>query len=340
MSNLNVDSTDLIHYPWQAKIWQQFCLAKQNNHLPHALLLQGAEYTGKLKFANSVVKSLLCEQNSQEFDQPKDQGSCEACHQCRSCKTYSANSNPDYLFIDLIEDKQQISIDQIRAMNAFLTLSRSFNTYRVVLIANAERMNKNAANSLLKSLEEPADNSVIILLTSQASVLIPTIKSRCQLLQIPTPNTQQSIEWLQQQTGKESQFVQELEIAQGKPLAALAVDDKLIASRDDLLSDIMNIIHEKSSIVDIAKKWHKEDRSRLLDWQIGWINQLISDQYKAGSNNVADTKLAQLGTHILALSLWDLYDQLIKQKKLVHTSVNPLIFVENMLTLWLQVKHC
>jgi len=327
------------YYLWQTKIWQQFCLAKKSNHLPHALLLQGAENTGKLKFANSVVKSLLCEAQDKQ-DQPDEQDNCVACHQCRSCKTYAANSNPDYLHIDLIEDKQQISIDQIRAMNVFLTLSRSFNTYRVVLISNAERMNKNAANGLLKSLEEPADNSVIILLTSQASVLLPTIKSRCQILHLPTPNKQQTIEWLQHKTGKNSQFQQELEIAQGKPLAALEVDDELIAMRSDLLSDVLNIVHEKSSIIDIAKKWHKQDRNRLLDWQIGWITYLLSAQYKAVPDDQGTERLAELKNNILLHSLWDLYDQLLKQKKIVHTSVNPLIFIENMLTLWLQAKHC
>lgn len=333
------ENTTSPYYPWQTHIWQQFCLAKQNNHLPHALLLQGGEHTGKLKFTNSIVKSLLCENNT-EVENMNEQSTCEACHQCRSCKTYGAGSNPDYLLIDLIEDKQQISIDQIRAMNAFLTLSRSFNTHRVVLISNAERMNKNAANSLLKSLEEPSDNSVIILLTSQASVLLPTIKSRCQILQLPTPNKQQAIEWLQQETGKNSQFQQELEIAQGKPLAALAVDDELIATRDDLLTDIVNIIHEKSSIIDIAKKWQKQDRGRLIDWQIGWISMLLSAQYKSNTKDQADEKLIQLKENILVQSLWDLYDQLLKQKKIVHTSVNPLIFIENMLTLWLQAKHC
>ncbi len=333
---MNSPNTDSIHYPWQAKIWQQFCSARKNQHLPHALLLQGAEHTGKLKFANSIVKSLLCEKP----DESNQQGVYEACHQCKSCKTYRANANPDYLQIDLIEGKQQISIDQIRAMNAFLILSRSFNTYRVVLISNAERMNKNAANSLLKSLEEPADNSVIILLTSQASVLLPTIKSRCQILQLPTPNQQHAIQWLQQQTGKDSQFIQELEIAQGKPLAALAVDDELIATRDDLLTDIVNIIHEKSSIIDIAKKWQKQDRSRLIDWQIGWISTLLSAQYKNDTQDQMNEKLAQLNESILVQALWDLYDQLLKQKKIVHTSVNPLIFIESMLTLWLQAKHC
>ena len=109
------ENTASPYYPWQSKIWQQFCLAKKNNHLPHALLLQGAEDTGKKRFANSIVKSLLCEKNHES----SEQGACEACHQCRSCKTYEAKSNPDYFDIDLIEDKQQISIDQIAEQSGF-----------------------------------------------------------------------------------------------------------------------------------------------------------------------------------------------------------------------------
>lgn len=338
-----VSSSQDVSYPWHVDSWQKFQHACQIDHLSHALLISGAEHTGKFGFASKIAKSMLCESPSRTSTESG------ACNQCRSCKTYESKANPDYLQIDLLEDKQQIGVDQIRKMNQFLTLSRSFNTYRVVVISEAERMNKNAANSLLKSLEEPADNSVIILVTSHLSVMIPTIKSRCQLLHLPTPGKPQAIDWLKQKTGMdESLLAQKLDIAQNRPLAALNIDEELINSRELLLEDIINIIQEKLAITDIAKKWHKHDHTMLLDWQIGWLHQLLSSEYqssnKSNDNQQLNQKLPKnlmtIKESAMNIALWDLYDQLLQQKRLVHTSVNPLIFLENMLTLWLQAKHC
>ena len=268
--------------------------------------------------------------------------------QCQSCKTFESSANPDYLQIDLLEGKQQIGVDQIRAMNAFLGLTRSFKGQRVVLISQAERMNLNAANSLLKSLEEPADNSVIIVLSAKASSLLPTIKSRCQLLHLPTPNKQQAISWLQNQhqikEHPQTALEQALEISQGKPLTALNVlasDNDLLKSRAELLKDISEIVQEHVSITDIAKKWHKKDSEPLLDWQLGWVQQLLKASHINTSTIIPENHgLKTIEDNLHLVKLWELYDHLLRQKQLVHTSVNPQIFLENMLVLWLQAKHC
>ena len=328
-------------YPWHGQSWQRFIKARQSSHLPHALLFSGEDDTGKRGFADKMIKSLLCES-------PQLANAQGACNQCHGCKTYESSANPDYLHIDLLDDKQQISVDQIRAMNAFLGLTRSYNGQRVVLISQAERMNLNAANSLLKSLEEPADNSVIILLSSKASSLLATIKSRCQLLHLPTPDKQQAISWLQKQNQlKDHQLVdieQALEISQGRPLAALnilAADINVLQSRADFLKDISEIIQEHVSITDIAKKWHKQDREPLLDWQLGWVKHLLQAHHvDAGIIVKENHPLKTIEENLLSTKLWGLYDHLLRQKQLVHTSVNPQIFLENMLVLWLQAKHC
>ncbi len=329
------------NYPWHQQSWQRLIKAQQSGHIPHALLFSGEEHTGKRIFANNVVKSLLCES-------PRLGGGQGACMQCQSCKTFESSANPDYLQIDLLEGKQQITVDQVRAMNAFLGLTRSFKGHRVVLISQAERMNLNAANSLLKSLEEPADNSVIILLTAKASSLLPTIKSRCQLLHLPTPNIQQAMSWLQnQQQLKEhpqTALAQALEISQGKPLAALNVlasDNDLLKSRAALLKDISEIVQEHVSITAIAKKWHKKDCEPLLDWQLGWVQQLLkASQINATTIIPENHGLKAIEDNLHLVKLWELYDHLLRQKQLVHTSVNPQMFLENMLVLWLQAKHC
>ncbi len=337
----SIESTRTGLYPWHEQSWQHVIKARQSGHLPHALLFTGEKDTGKRGFADNLIKSLLCET-------PQLANAQGACHQCHGCKTYESSANPDYLCIDLLDDKQQIGVDQIRAMNAFLGLTRSFAGQRVVLISQAERMNLHAANSLLKSLEEPADNSVIILLCAKASSLLATIKSRCQLLHLPTPDKQQALSWLHtQKQAKDYQpddLEQALEISQGRPLAALNVlttQQNILQSRADFLNDISEIIQEHVSITDIAKKWHKQDSEPLLDWQLGWVKRLIQ------THHIDDNRLIKkhhalhvLKENLQPPALWELYDQLLRQKQLVHTSVNSQIFLENMLVLWLQAKRC
>ncbi len=322
-------------YPWHEKNWKYFIQARATNHLPHALLLLGEEGIGKYILAERMARSLLCMQ-------PVD---FEPCGKCQSCKTYVSGANPDYTKIELAEDKQQISVDQIRKLSEFLTYTRSFNTHRVAIINPIERMNNNAANSLLKSLEEPTNNSVIILVASNLGKILPTIKSRCQLISIASPSKTQSLDWFQKNHTEIEQAELRLDIAAFKPLKALSITDDDISARSNFLEDLNNIVSENLSVVATAKKWEKTNLESLLNWQITWVQQLIKEaecgSLTSDSNNNRETDrlyLIQqaLFTQIKPDKRWQLYQQLIKQKQYIHTSVNTLMFIENMLLLWLE----
>lgn len=326
------DTHDYPVHPWHQTHWKRFLKSLQQDHLAHAILLCGQEHTGKLDFAAIMAKTLLCER-------PTEQGPCQ---QCQSCKTYDAGSNPDFMRIALLDDKQQIGVDQIRTMSAFLTLSRSFKGERVALIESAERMNQNAANSLLKSLEEPAEHSIILLVSSQPSSLLPTIRSRCRIEHLGSPNRHDAIYWLKKHTGLDSHFEEELDIAQGRPLQAIQIDEENIQERRNFQSDLKHIVELQAAITVTAKKWDKKDLSQLLDWQLNWVADLIKLNQQA---TVEPYKLKQnhafyesMNSHLDTRRYWTLYDALISQKPLVHTSVNPLILTENMLMSWLEIK--
>jgi len=322
-------------FPWHEKNWKYFTQARNADHLPHALLLVGEEGIGKYILAERMAKSLLCMQ-------PVD---FEACGNCQSCKTYESGANPDYTKIELAEDKQQISVDQIRKLSEFLTYSRSFNTHRVAIINPIERMNNNAANSLLKSLEEPANNSVIILVASHLGKILPTIKSRCQLISVASPTHNQALDWFKQNHAEVEQAELRLDIAAYKPLKALSITDEDITERSNFLEDLSNIVNGNLSVVVTAKKWEKINLESILNWQITWAQQLIKEAECGSStsetnNNHEANRLNQiqhaLFTQIKPNKHWQLYQQLIKQKQYIHTSVNTLMFIENMLLLWLE----
>ena len=328
MNNINANE-----YPWHATSWDKFVTARSQNHLPHALLLVGADGTGKRDFAEKIALSLLC---TSAIDN-------KACQNCQSCKTYHAKANPDFMNIALLEDKQQISVDQIRQLSGFINYTRSFLGYRVIIINPIERMNQNAANSLLKSLEEPADNTVIILVATSLGKILPTIKSRCQLLALAKPEKSQALSWLKSQSPELTQVEELLDMANGQPLTALAISDEEIQSKKEFASQLLASCLKQKPITEIAKNWEKFDPQTLLNWQIRWIQTLIKSraipvqksEVNQGNNSEIITKLDSI---ILNQKQWDLYQQLIAQKQYIHTSVNSLIFIETMLLLWLQAS--
>ena len=186
---------------------------------------------------------------------------------------------------------------------------------------------------MLKSLEEPADNSVIILLTSQSSVLLPTIRSRCQTLQLPSPSRNTSLNWLSQQSIQHSPE-ELLDMAGGRPLTALALDEgALFESRKDFLDDLSAVLMQQKTITDVSKKWQGSSKQGLLDWQINWVQQLI----KQKSSKCLKKPILNISKSFEINKLWLLYDELLALKGLAHTSLNTQLFVENMLLSWLKL---
>jgi len=311
-------------YPWHQQTWDRLITMRDAKHLPHALLISGAKGIGKQAFAQTLVNSLLCESPLRHYI---------ACGQCKACYVRASEVHPDYHQVILAEDKSQIVVDQIRQLNQFLYMSRSYQGYRVVFISPAEALNINAANSLLKSLEEPADNTVIILLTSQLSTLLPTIKSRCQMLHLATPNQQLSLHWLCQQTLQHN-AEELLSMAGGRPLYALSLDNEAhFNSRTDFANDIVAVINQRQSITETSKKWQNASKQELLDWQVDWIQQLIRDYF----SDVQQKPTLTLPQPVDIAPLWLLHDELIQFRRLAHTSLNAQLFIENMLLSWMKL---
>jgi DNA polymerase-3 subunit delta' len=190
-------------YPWQNETWQR--LQGLRARLPHSLLLKGAEGIGKLDLALSFAQSVLCEA-------PLPIGF--ACHSCSSCHWFAQESNPDFRLIQPdalagVEDaaekegakkaSREISVDQIRGLANFVNLSAHSGGYRVVVIHPAEAMNSNSANALLKTLEEPTDKLLFILVSNKPQQLLPTILSRSLSIAVSMPAVDVSAAWLKQQ---------------------------------------------------------------------------------------------------------------------------------------------
>jgi len=198
-------------YPWQTASWQT--LQGLRARLPNAILLQGAQGIGKFDLAVNFAQSLLCEA-------PRADGL--ACQTCASCHWFLQDSHPDYRLIqsealnaaDEVEEKasakkpsKEISVEQIRQLANFTNLTAHRGGYRIIVIHPAESMNTNSANSLLKTLEEPTDKLLFILVTHKPQQLLPTILSRCLSVPVATPSAEVGVAWLAQQGVSQPQNV-------------------------------------------------------------------------------------------------------------------------------------
>ena len=167
--------------------------------LPHALLLRGRRGIGKFVFARALAQALLCEASGASGD---------ACGKCAACLWFDSGSHPDYREIqpgsdddakegeESVKKATVISVDQIRALADLLNISTHRGGPKVVVIHPAETLNVNAANALLKSLEEPPPRTHFVLVTNRPYQLLPTIKSRCQQLALAGPDAATAVAWL------------------------------------------------------------------------------------------------------------------------------------------------
>jgi DNA polymerase-3 subunit delta' len=163
---------------------------------PPALLIYGQRGIGKHALALNFAQALLCES-------PRPDGL--ACGTCASCHYASAGQHPDLMRLELVEfdsdllefkDVDIISITRIRAMIDFVQITSHRQRAKVAVIAPAERMNPQAANALLKTLEEPPAGTYLILVADQPGRLPATILSRCRKLPAPVPTTEEACAWL------------------------------------------------------------------------------------------------------------------------------------------------
>jgi DNA polymerase-3 subunit delta' len=185
-----------------------------------------------------------------------------------------SNTHPDFLCLMPEEDKQQISVDQIREACAQLALTSYRRGYKVAIVTPAHQMTIAAANSLLKTLEEPAPSTALILVTSRVGALLATIRSRCQQVAVRVPQADVAREWLA--TMGETVSPQLLRFANGAPLRALALaDGRFETLWEEVANDIATLTTGGQDVTHIAKRWVANDFVDRLSCVDHWIGNRV-----------------------------------------------------------------
>ncbi len=318
--------------PWQQELWQRILEQQQEGRLPHALLFSGPQGIGKRQFAAYLAAALLC----------KNLSEAGHCGHCRSCDLLKAGSHPDLIHLNPEEAGKVIKVDQVRRVIDQLHATAQQGGYRLLVVYPAEELNISAANALLKTLEEPGEATLIILVVDQLGQVMPTIRSRCQRLDFPLPARDESVAWLIRETGVDQTSAEGLlTISQGAPLRAKQWKDSgSLELRAKFLSGLADIVRGRDTPLQIASALQKEDVGLILNWWISLVNDIVHMQVAGAEaprvNSDMLKMISALAKRVKTSALFELTDQLIVERKglLKHQNPNKQLMLEKLLLGW------
>jgi DNA polymerase-3 subunit delta' len=248
--------------PWLRERWRRLTAQLEAGRLPHALLISGPAGLGKRGLARAFVARALCRQA--HGDEP-------ACGRCRACEQHAAGNHPDFAQVTFELNNEgklrtEIAVDQIRALSARFALTPQFGGYQIALIEPAEAMNRNAANALLKTLEEPSADTLLLLVADQPAHLPPTIVSRCSRVDVHFPPRADALAWLGSQGVAPDHAETVLAFAAGNPGEALGYAGAQ-ARIDEVTRACADLLGGRAAASALAARWADEHaglRLRLL----------------------------------------------------------------------------
>jgi DNA polymerase-3 subunit delta' len=337
--------------PWLEPLWHGFDFKR----FPHAVLIHGQAGIGKFEFAIELAKALLCESLEDGLHKP--------CNSCEACYWFASANHPD--FVALVpethrkllphatyetdsdspqklkknqadsdsdgtekKEKKNISIEDVRSAIENLSIGSHRGGNRIVLVYPLEMLRPDSANTLLKSLEEPPQNTIFVLLADRLDRVLPTIRSRCRLIAMPRPDRNSGMMWLSEQLASfpnililEDEIKAIYDEQGGAPFAAFnfIVAKSIGDEKDELTIDLQASRYLLRAMAqgikvngfDVAEKTHKARFASLLASMQRWVSDLYlvaqqgSPRYYPKHQTLIE-KLAREVRLVKLLSFWKL----------------------------------
>ncbi|OGS94001.1 MAG: DNA polymerase III subunit delta' [Gallionellales bacterium RIFCSPLOWO2_02_FULL_57_47] len=325
-------------YPWQQNNWAR--LQELRKRPPNGILFKGIKGIGKLDLAIKFGQSLLCQH-------PDESGF--ACGKCPSCHWFGQGSHPDYRLLQpevlSLEGEEtetgkkpskQISVDQVRGLADFVSMSAHQGGGRVVVIHPAEAMNANAANALLKNLEEPPQGLLFILVSHKPQQLLPTILSRCLPFALSAPDAASATRWLAQQGVKNPDAA--LAFSGFAPLQAVQLEKQLGSEEREKL---LRAVRQPAAldVFALAEALQKTEQVLVVQWLQQWSYDL-SSMKQAGKLRYhpgEEAAIKKLVEPVAPLNLARLQKHLQTAKREAQHTLNPKLFFESLLFAYRQM---
>ncbi len=320
-------------------MWQRIQQQISQDKVPHALLLSGQQGIGKWHFAESLADYLLCLSPKADL----------ACGECRSCQLLKANTHPDKKVFMPEAMGKAIKIDQVRELSQFVSKTAQQGGRKVVLLGPVEQLNINSANALLKNLEEPAGDTVMILMTHVQSAVMATIRSRCQLLPLTAPNKALAIEWLSNLQVDDAETL--LRLAGGAPLVAKEMVEGDYLEHLQLFVKVLDeLTHSTTSqqVPDIhyASEWLPMNLSYMTEWWLQIIHSMLTNADNSSEHHSKDDagsevthrvqRIVAKGKLVNKQWLFKFSDKLLvlRQQYLQGSNPNMQLLIEELLLDW------
>ena len=215
---------------WHKTVLEELAARRQSERLPHAMLLTVGSDPEAVALANALPYFMLCE-------------SFSACGTCRACRLLKQGAHGDYQLCQPEGSSKLIKVDQIRALLNLGAKTANYSSGKVLILTPANALNRNAANALLKFLEEPPANTYLVLVASRTSQLPATVMSRCQKRAVSGPDPMQALQFLQERGLSDQRAKTLLRLAGGEPLLALEIEES------DATDALMRAVHAAEKLL-------------------------------------------------------------------------------------------
>lgn len=240
--------------PWHEDLWRQVIDSQHADRMAHGLLICGPPGTGRRHFAARLAKALVCHS-------PEAGG--DACGACPGCRQWQAQSHPDVSILTPEEAGGVIKVGRVREFTRQLQLTSQYASGRLGWIEPAEQLHNAAANSLLKTLEEPPAGTHLILVSGYADRLLPTIRSRCRILRVPPAPVRIARDWL---AARDVALDGMDDDALRMPLRVLERPEDADELEAEWRKDLAAFLAGRKDVVALAEHWSKQPPERLLEW--------------------------------------------------------------------------
>lgn len=321
-------------YPWLLPVWTRLADRLRAGNLAHGLLFSGPAGVGKNDFTKLFVQYALCQNATAEL---------LPCDACVSCHLFNAGTHPDFLWVEPEEEGKQLGVDRVRELAMYLTLRPHTGSRKFAVLSPADAMNAFSGNSLLKSLEEPPPGSMLILITSRESALLPTIRSRCQTWSFIPPARDVAKAWLAGRLEKPELADLLLGLTNGAPLRALSfAQSGMLEHRRDLWASLEALAQAKIDPIKVAAQWSSIGAGTSLYWLGTWMTDMARLKFAIEPPLLGNPDLVD-GLRVMAQSwqpdrLLRFASQVVAGQRLALTSANRELLLEDILLGWAESR--